>query len=362
MRKRLRRVLWALFLAPVVAFVAVLLIGRFVFAVPAWKGPKSDHFDGERFFNPGAPEREGGFWKWQLSRDRGDWPEWVEAEPGSAPPARVDGGAMRVTFVNHSTLLLQVDGVNVLTDPVWSKRVGPGNLVGPTRHRPPGLRFEDLPPLDAVLVSHNHYDHMDLPTLRRLAKERPCPILVPLGNRAFLGGEEDLARVEDLDWWQERVLTTRVRVTCVPARHFSQRGLGDRDAALWSGFVVEGPSGRAFFAGCTGDGPHVEEIAKRFAPLRLAMVPIGAYRPRWFMAPVHLDPREAVGVVRRLRAGTGLGIHFGTFAQADDGEREPLDDLRKALAEPDAQGLRFWTLENGESREVPPLDPPEAGR
>jgi L-ascorbate metabolism protein UlaG (beta-lactamase superfamily) len=171
--------------------------------------------------------------------------------------------------------------------------------------RPPGIRFEDLPPIDAVVVSHNHYDHMDLPTLRRLARERPCPILVPLGNRAFLEGEEDLPRVEDLEWWQERSLTPRVRVVCVPARHFSQRGIGDRDAALWGGFVVEGPSGRALFAGCTGDGPHVEEIARRFAPLRLAMVPIGAYRPRWFMSPVHLDPREAVGVVRRRRRREG---------------------------------------------------------
>jgi L-ascorbate metabolism protein UlaG (beta-lactamase superfamily) len=353
--RRARRLLLAFLLAPVAAVLAAVGLGAFVLSAPRFRGPVSDHFDGRRFFNPGVPPKEGGFWTWMLSRDRGPWPDWIEEPTGPPPPARVGAGEMRVTFVNHSTVLLQVDGTNVLTDPVWSRRVGPWNAVGPRRHRAPGIRFEDLPPLDAVLVSHNHYDHMDLPTLRRLSAERPCPVLVPLGNRAFLEGK-GVARVEDLDWWDERSLPGGVRVVCVPARHFSNRGLRDRDATLWAGYVVEGPSGRALFAGDTGDGPHVEAIAARFAPVRLACLPIGAFRPRWFMSPVHLDPTEAVDVARRLRAGTSVGIHFGTFAQADDGEREPVERLAEALASSGGDGPRFWTLRHGEGRDVPPLD------
>jgi L-ascorbate metabolism protein UlaG (beta-lactamase superfamily) len=351
MRRAWRRVAAAVFLAPVAAVATAVLLGHFALSAGGWEGPVTDHFDGERFFNPGVPEKGRSFWKWMLSRERGHWPEWIPGEPGPAPPRRVGEGALRATFVNHATVLVQMDGVNVLTDPVWSERVGPWNVVGPRRHRPPGLRFEDLPPLDAVVVSHAHYDHMDLPTLRRLSAERPCPVLVPLGDRAFLA-PRGVERAQDMDWWQSRELGGGVRVHCVPARHFANRGLGDRDRTLWAGFVLEGPSGRVFFAGDTGDGPHVEAIAKRFAPLRLALLPIGAYRPRWFMAPVHLDPAQAVDVARRLAASTSVAIHFGTFAQGDDGEAEPLDDLAAALSKAGG-GLRFLALRNGESVEVP---------
>jgi L-ascorbate metabolism protein UlaG (beta-lactamase superfamily) len=351
-RRGVRRTLRVLFWTPFAALAVALLLGHTVFSVPRWKGPRSDHFDGVRFLNPGPRVGRGEFWDWFLDRDRGPWPEWEDAPPAPPPPRSVARGEMRVTFVNHSTVLLQMDGVNVLTDPVWSDRVGPTPFLGPRRRRPPGLRLEDLPPLDAVLVSHNHYDHMDLPTLARLAARRPCPVLAPLGNRAFLASR-GIDRAEDLDWWQERALPGGVRVACVPARHFSGRGLGDRDAALWGGFVVAGPSGRAYFAGDTGDGPHVEEIASRLGPFRLALLPIGAFRPRWFMGPVHMDPVQAVDAAWRLSAGTSVGIHFGTFAQADDGDREPTDLLEAALRTKTGREVRFWALRNGESRDVP---------
>jgi L-ascorbate metabolism protein UlaG (beta-lactamase superfamily) len=352
-RRGPRRVLRVLFWAPFAALGTAVLLGYTVLSVPRHAGPESDHFDGRRFRNPGPAYGRGEFWDWFLDRRKGAWPEWEDASPAPPPPRAVGRGDLRVTFVNHSTVLLQMDGRNLLTDPVWSERVGPAGLVGPSRHRPPGVRLEDLPPLDAVLVSHNHYDHMDLPTLRRLAARDPeCPVLVPLGNRAFLA-RKGVSRAEDLDWWEERRLEGGVRVVCVPARHFSGRGLGDRNAALWGGFVVLGEAGAVYFAGDTGDGPHVEEIARRLGPFRLACVPIGAYRPRWFMSEVHLDPIGAVDVAHRLGAKTSLGIHFGTFAQADDGDREPLDLLEEALRTRTGREVRFWALRNGESRDVP---------
>jgi L-ascorbate metabolism protein UlaG (beta-lactamase superfamily) len=350
----LRRALRVLFWTPFVALAGALALGRFVLAVPGHRGSVTDHFDGRRFRNPGPEHGRGEFWDWFLDRRRGPWPEFEDAPPAPRPPRAVSRGDLRVTFVNHSTVLVQMDGVNVLTDPVWSERVGPWNLVGPRRHRPPGLRFEDLPPIDAVLVSHDHYDHLDLPTLRRLAARDPeCPVLAPLGNRVFLA-REGIARAEDLDWWEERRLAGGVRVTCVPARHFSGRGLGDRNASLWGGFVLRGSAGSVYFAGDTGDGPHVEEIARRMGPFRLACLPIGAYRPLWFMSAVHLNPVEAVDVAHRLGARTSLAIHFGTFAQADDGDREPTELLEEALRTKTGREVRFWALRNGESRDVPP--------
>jgi L-ascorbate metabolism protein UlaG (beta-lactamase superfamily) len=335
------------------AGAAVVAVGCSLSA-PRYRGPLSDHFDGKRFrsIEPAATGR--GLLRWILNRDRGPWSERPDAAPGAKPPERVSGGALRVTFVNHATVLVQMDGVNVLTDPVWSERVSPFTWVGPKRHCPPGIRFEDLPPIDAVLVSHNHYDHMDVATLRRLSTRPPAtaPVLVGLGNAAFLETER-VPRARDLDWWQSVSLPGGVTITAVPARHFSSRSPFDGDRTLWCGFVVSGPSGAYYFAGDTGWGSHFEEIGRRFPGLRLAMLPIGAYRPRWFMSPVHIDPDQAVRAQQALGAATAVAIHWGTFAQADDGEREPLEDLAMSLAARPDPKPRFLALENGEAAEVP---------
>jgi L-ascorbate metabolism protein UlaG (beta-lactamase superfamily) len=324
-------------------------------SVSKWKGPVSDHFDGERFrsLEPRGQHKSSGFWKWILHRERGLWRDFTETPPGGRPPERVAYGRMRVTFVNHSTVLVQTDGVNVLTDPVWSKRVSPFSFAGPRRHRPPGLRFEDLPPIDIVLVSHNHYDHMDLPTLRRLVERDHPAIFVGLNNAGFLARHR-VAGARDLDWWDSVDLPSGVTVTCVPARHFSARGLYDRDRALWCGFVVTGASGSFYLAGDTGWGAHFAKIAERFPALRLALLPIGAYRPRWFMASAHVDPEQAVCAHETLGASTSLAIHFGTFAQADDGEFEPQAELEEALAKRAVPAPRFLVLDNGESAEIEP--------
>ena len=295
-----------------------------------YRGPLSDHFDGRRFHNHQSGwQSEGSFLKWQMTRKPGPWPEWIDEPPGPAPLTRVDDGRVRITWVNHATMLVQMDGVNVLTDPIWSERCSPVAFAGPKRHRQPGLRFEELPPIDAVLVSHNHYDHLDLPTLKPLRAPR---IYTPLGNTAILA-KHKIANGVDLDWWQEAPISDRVNVTQVPAQHFCARGLHDRNATLWGGFVISGPSGNVYFAGDTGWGKHFGEIGERFGEIRAALLPIGAYLPRWFMKSAHISPAEAVDAHFAVRARTSIAMHYGTFRLGDDGEAEPVNDLRAALAE-----------------------------
>jgi L-ascorbate metabolism protein UlaG (beta-lactamase superfamily) len=325
------------------ALVALFLSGCCTFSAPTWHGPPSDHFDGERFFPPIRQERgPRDLLRWQLEEPRpARWQE-IKAEPGPPPPRRVAVGAMRVTFVNHATVLLQMDGMNILTDPIWSERCSPLQSLGPKRVRPPGIRFEDLPPIDVVLLSHSHYDHMDVPTLQRIERAFPrVHIYAGLGNAAYLRGQH-LYHVYDVDWWQQ-TRYGRVEITGVPAQHFSGRGLCDRNGTLFLGYVVRGPSGAVYFAGDTGYAPHFAEIGRRAGPLRLALLPIGAYKPEWFMAPMHMSPAEAKQAQRDLGSPVAVGIHFGTFQLAD----EPQDDPDRVRAE------RFWVLDFGEGREVP---------
>ena len=314
-------------------------------SAPRYSGAVSDHFDGDRFFNHEAGEHGGGaFLKWTLNRQPGVWPQWIEAAAGAKPAPRVDD--LRVTFINHSTTLIQVDGQNILTDPIWSERTSPVSFAGPKRHRPPGIRFEDLPPIDTVLISHNHYDHLDVPTLLRLQRDHAPRIVTPLGNAAFLA-RHGLVAIE-LDWWR------RVgNITVVPARHFSSRGISDRNANLWGGFVIHSERGNVYFAGDTGWGNHFEEIGKRCAPIRLALLPIGAYLPLWFMHPVHINPAQAVDAHLALGAATSIPIHFGTFALGDDGEKEPVWDLKEAMSK--RNNPRIWILDHGEARDIPPI-------
>ena len=307
------------------------------FAAPKYRGPKSDHFDGKRFLNL-QPARQAGFLdviKWLINRDHGQWDAWREITP-AVPVERVAGGELRVTWVGHSTFLIQTENVNVLTDPIWSKRCSPVQWAGPKRHHAPGIRFEELPPIDAVIISHNHYDHMDAPTLARLDRKQT---FVALGNAAFLRG------ATDLDWWESAEIANGVRVHCVPAQHFSSRGLTDRDANLWCGFVLETPHGAIYFAGDTGYGPHFRMIRERFGAMRLALLPIGAFRPEWFMCSVHISPRDAVRAAAALEAQVSIPMHFSTFHLGDDGQDEPAEVLRKELES--TPNVRFEILTPG---------------
>ena len=324
--------------------------------LPRYQGPVTDHFDGNQFQNlEPKPDRSfSDVVDWQMKRELGTWQMRMDEPQGPPPPERVEKGELRVTFINHATILLQVDGVNLLTDPIYSDRCSPLGWIGPKRHRKPGIRFRDLPPIDAVLISHNHYDHLDLPTLKRLSRDHDPLVLLPLGCKALLDAE-GISGGEEYDWWQSATVQ-KTAATFVPAQHWSGRSLGDERATLWGGWVIQSPHGSIYYAGDTADGPHFQPIAERFGPFRLSILPIGAYVPRWFMSDHHMAPEEAVDVHRRINSQYSVACHFGTFPLADDGMDEPVEDLRKALRNKDVSGEEFWVLNNGEAKEVPPLD------
>ncbi|MFL5562706.1 MAG: MBL fold metallo-hydrolase [Gemmatimonadaceae bacterium] len=355
-RPAVRRLLIAVACA---ALASGALAGCATLTAPRYHGPPSDHFDGKHFHNyvrfkdrqiNDAIRRE----VHAITGRRGHWDRWQDVAT-DVPPARVGGGALRVSFVNHSTVLIQMDSINILTDPVWSGRISPVRWYGPKRHRPPGIQIDDLPPIDVIVISHNHYDHMDLPTLRTLVARFHPRIITGLGNAKYLA-TQGVPAAEDIDWWQSVALRAGSRITGVPAQHWSARGLTDKWRTLWLGFVIEGPSGAVYFAGDTGYGEFFPLIRDRFSRFRLAILPIAPARPRSAMAPRHMSAGDAVRAARLFGATTNMAMHFGTFQQGDDGEEEPVDSLRAALAAAGACAPRFWALRNGEARLVPAAD------
>ena len=262
---------------------------------------------------------------------------------------------MRVTFVNHATVLIQTAGRNILTDPVWSERVSPVSWAGPRRVRPPGIRFDDLPQIDAVLVSHNHYDHLDLPTLDQLSRRDRPSIFSGLGNVALLASR-GIANAVDLDWWESSESAAGLFLPWrVPHSATSRaRRVGPQRHPLDRIRRLRQRRATSFFAGDTGYGPHFAAIRERFPRLRLAILPIGAYRPEWFMSPVHETPAEAIRAQRDLGAATAVGMHFGTFELTDEGEDEPAQEIERLLREAPEPKPRFWVLGFGEGRDVPP--------
>jgi L-ascorbate metabolism protein UlaG (beta-lactamase superfamily) len=294
------------------------------------------------------------FFFWLAWRKPGPWRRWTEAPFGAPPPRRVFRGELRVTFVGHSSILIQMDALNILCDPHWSERASPFAKFGPRRHRAPGVRFEDLPPIDLVLLSHDHYDHLDAPTLRRIAAEWHPDFIVPLGVRSVLAANdvEGAATATELDWWQMVATTPEIRITAVPARHSSGRTFFDRNKTLWCGYVIEGPAGTVFLAGDTAYGPHFLEIKKRFSPIGLAFLPIGSFLPRSLMQASHMSPSEAVRAHIDLGTKSSIGIHFGTFRLADDAEDEPVKELQRILAEAENPKPDFYTLAPGEGRDI----------
>lgn len=321
-----------------------------------YHGPVSDHFDGRRFhnyarFKDQQIEDAIRLELHTLQGKRGHWERWQDVTT-DVPPRRVGGGQLRVTFVNHATVLIQVDSINILTDPVWSNRISPVRWYGPKRHRPPGIRFDDLPPIDLVVISHNHYDHMDVATLKQLVARSHPRIVTGLGNARYLE-EHGVPDAEEIDWWQSIPIRDGIRLTGVPAQHLSARGLGDKWRTLWLGFVIEARSGAVYFAGDTGFAEFFPQIRDRFARFRLAILPIAPARPRRAMAPRHMSAGDAVRAAQLFDASTSIAMHFGTFQQGDDAEEEPPDSLRAALAAAGDCAPRFWALGNGETRLVP---------
>jgi L-ascorbate metabolism protein UlaG (beta-lactamase superfamily) len=294
----------------------------------SYKGQVSDHFDGKQFHNQesGAERNFWDFLKWQATYSKGNWDDWWDDPPGPKPAERVNGDSLVVTFINHATVLIQTNGINILTDPVWSESISPMPFTGFERHRPPGIRFEDLPPVDIVLISHNHFDHLDIPTLKRLKDAFNPLFLVGLGNKGLLD-EEGLTNSIELDWWQEKDFKNDIKITYVPSRHFSMRGICDKDATLWGGYVIQTKGGPIYFAGDTGFGIHFKQIYDKFGPMRLSFLPIAPIKPEWIMREVHESPADAVKAHKILHSKTSIAIHWGTFSQAEDGMLDAVLDL-----------------------------------
>ncbi len=336
-------------------FMTWLLNGCFALSSRGYQGPVSDHFDGERFLNEQpTPDRTfSDLWHWQLKGHKAPWPPYIDYPFGPKPLDRVGQGDLRVTLINHATTLIQMDGINVLTDPIWSERASPFSWAGPKRARAAGIRFEDLPKIDVVLISHNHYDHMDIETLQKLESAFDPVFLVGLGNAHYLDG---LQNVHELDWGQAHPLTNGMDAVFVPAQHFSSRGLRDRNRSLWGGFVIKSPHGNVYFAGDTGYGPFFRKLGSQFAPLRLSILPIGAYEPRWFMEPMHLNPDDAVLAHLDLKSHQSMGMHYGTFQLTDEAIEDPPKALDLALKTRNLSADKFWVLRFGEGRDVPAVE------
>ncbi len=334
-------------------YILVKLTDHFLSA-KGYRGVPSDHFNGKIFYSYGRdPEGEltrGKKWslfKWIFQRPRSNW-RWRKNSHVPQIAERIYGPELVVTFINHASVLIQTEGLNILTDPIWSMRASPFSFAGPRRFREAGVQLSDIPHIDVVLISHNHYDHMDIPTLKKIEAKWNPKIIVGLGNAEYLLSR-NIKNCKELDWWETCHLNESVSVEGAPGQHFSSRAFSDRNNTLWMGFVIRTPHGDMYFAGDTGYGEFVHRIQERYPKgFRLGLLPIGAYKPEWFMGPVHISPDEAVQIARELKIWTTIGIHFGTFHLADDLQDEPVERIQTLIKE----GLverKFLTLENGDS-------------
>ncbi|HEY2416470.1 MAG TPA: MBL fold metallo-hydrolase, partial [Steroidobacteraceae bacterium] len=316
---------------------------------PGFHGAASDHFDGRHFFNPGARAGRSfaAFLRWQLTRRAVPWPRWRENAQAAPVPPAPGAGEIALTFINHVTFLIRLPGLNILTDPVYSERASPVQWAGPKRVHAPGLAFDRLPPIDLVFISHNHYDHMDLATLRRLAAAHAPLFLTGLGNGAFLR-QQGIMPVVELDWWEQTSLRG-VQLTFTPAQHWSARGMGQKNHTLWGGLWIANASNRLYFAADTGYSPWFAELRRRYGAPDLALLPIGAYEPRWFMGEQHMNPDDAVRAHMDLGADTSVAMHFGCFRLTDEGIDEPALALARACAEHALASDNFHVPHPGET-------------
>lgn len=324
---------------------------------PYHSGPETDHFNGTRFFNPEGSSPRGftDLLRWQFGGGKEKWPGHVRSPHAPAKPVeRVEGSDLRITMVGHATMLIQTAGLNILTDPVWSERASPLSFAGPKRVTPPGISFDDLPRIDLVLLSHNHYDHLDLKTLHRLKQAHDPLVITPLGNDSIVKAAVPDMRMTTGDWGDAH-RDGPVTVHFEPCHHWSARGMGDRSMALWAAFVLEGPAGKLLHVGDTGfdEGKPYRAVREKHGELRAAILPVGAYEPRWFMKDQHQNPEEAVEGLVLSGARWAVGHHWGTFQLTNEGRDAPPAVLHAAL---DSRGVtrdRFRPLSPGEAWDIP---------
>jgi L-ascorbate metabolism protein UlaG (beta-lactamase superfamily) len=343
-------------LAGTVAAIGVPAI--WISRMKTYSGPVSDHFDGLHFFDPdGSPPKsllELLRWQFGSGRQRASWPDWVPSPHADTPPAKVTGDNVRLSFVGHASWLIQASGVNLLVDPMWSMRASPFTFAGPKRHNDPGIAFDALPKIDVVLVSHGHYDHLDVATLSRLVEKFAPRVITPLGNDVTMRKADAAIKAGSFDWKDRVELGGGLAVTLVPTRHWSARGLFDRNRALWASFVLETPAGKLYVVSDSGygDGTHFRNVAQAHGPLRLAILPIGAYEPRWFMRDQHMNPSDAVKALADCGAQQALAHHHGTFQLTDEAIDAPVVALGEALDEAKVPREKFAVLKPGQVVEI----------
>ena len=316
-----------------------------------------DHHTEDGFRNPYPGFEERGFqdvFKWAvIDRLAGKRPR--RPHTYNFPVISNDGRYLRennsefsITWVGHSTLLIQVDGLNILTDPIWSDRASPLQFAGPKRYVPPGLAFDDLPDIDVVIISHDHYDHLDQETIKKLGN-KPY-YFVPLGVGEILSGW-GIKNFVELDWWDSNKLNS-IEFICLPAQHFSGRTPTDRNKTLWASWLIKTKSKKIYFVGDSGYFPGYAEIGEKYGPIDFAALPIGAFRPVWFMGPIHMSPAQALQASRDLKADTFIPIHWGTFDLADDLLDEPPRLLNEEIKNSEITDEHFWVLKHGETRKL----------
>lgn len=333
--------------------ILVLLIGVMVmnlYASP--KYPLSDHSDGSKFYNQDRSAHVGkGLYdilKWKLFEKAKPWPAFVDDNVKPKIIENFETGEGSVTFINHATTLLQFQQLSIITDPVFSKRVSPLSWIGPKRHRDSGMTLDELPAISIVLISHNHYDHMDLDALAKINAKHHSQFIVPLGNKKYLE-KKGIKNVIELDWWQTYTAANGFDITLVPMQHWSSRTPYDRFKALWGGYVIRGSGLKVLFAGDTGYNQHFKQIKQKFGAMDLSLLPIGAYEPRWFMKDEHLNPDDAIQAHQDLGSKQSVAIHFGTFQLTDEGIEDPVIDLTKSLINSNLSSKDFIIPKNGQT-------------
>jgi L-ascorbate metabolism protein UlaG (beta-lactamase superfamily) len=317
------------------------------------------NYDGKRFYNLNHTKTTGklkNFIKWQFNKKKSTWPDWVENEQADPIYEKIENSDLRVTFVNHATVLIQTQGLNILTDPVWSKRVSPIKWLGPKRIKNPGISFDLLPKIDLILLSHDHYDHLDIATLVKLNKKFAPKIFAGLKINNILKKSDKSFNCHEMGWWEGAKVIDGVNIHFVPAKHWSGRnGFYNLNSSLWGGFVVETPDGNIYFAGDTGYSDHFKLIQQRFDKFRLSLLPIGAYDPKWFLTEFHIDPNEAAIAHKELNSSYSMAIHYGTFKLSDEDYHQPGIDLNIALIKHDIKLENFRLISEGKAFDVPRL-------
>lgn len=339
----------------IISFVGIILLSCSLYHT----GKVSDHFDGTRFYDPEV-NYDSSFWsllKWRLNRKSIAWPDKVEVFKYDIPPQRVYGDELRVSNVGHVTFLIQTQGLNILTDPVWSKRASPVSFAGPKRVMEPGINFGDLPPIDVIWISHNHYDHLDLKTIEKLWNIHKPRIIAPLGNDSIITSYNKHIVVEAYDWGEEVEISEAVKFHLSPMQHWSARGLFDRNRALWAALTIETNGGNIYFVGDSGygGGRYFKRDKQKFGKFRLALLPMGAYEPRWFMEYPHMNPNDMVSAYLDLGEPYTVPSHYDVFKLTDEGRGQAKVDLEIAMRKRNT-GNKIKIIEVGEYWYVPKLD------